>query len=430
MRAAQFQGNPIREEHYSVDVILQFGRTCLRELALGLTLCGAAACSKSEPEPKAESPRPSEPHVAVTPPEQALRVGDPSLPPRRAIAGIAGFQSSSRIVFDREPGKVHTLAATFLFPERTRLCLSLEQDKRLERVILYRAGTRSFSIDQDVSSSKELAGEERAGFFLQTELRRALFLWPDGFAWSGEGRARAAELGSAGRLEAQVGLDGRPLSMGSFDAAGNRAELLEAIAWKQKGARYFPSHFTLKAGAELIWSEDVLEFETALDYVDDFFLPPDRRAPDVLAGKAPADPVIEAIDLPAVWELRVALKGDATANLTEARKAAEALSTTWRDRGVAVQAGTILELDRRGALTAFVLNVPDAGTPPAEGWKLRPERPAWSMALVSVGALNRAAIESMAVRLPPEGVADFELHIAENGSGAEAARLVAARSLR
>ncbi len=414
-----------------MKVTLRFVRSCCCALALGLTLHNAGACSKSEPEPRAGSPRTREPGLAVIPAAQPVRVGDPSLPPRRAVAGIAGFQSSSRIIFEREPDRPHTLAATFLFPQRARLCLSLEQDKRLERVILYRAGARGFSIDQSVATSKEIVGEELKRLFLQTELRRALFLWPDGFAWSGEGRVRSADLGAQGRFVLQLGPDGRPLSMASFDAAGNRAELLDAIAWKQKGARFFPSHFTLNVGGESIWSEEVLEFETALDYVDSFFLPPDRRAEDVFAGTAPAAPAIEAIDLPAMWELRVALTNENAASLAGARTAAQAARTNWHERAVAVLDQTILELDRQGLVTAFLLYSPDNGTAPAEGWKLRPERPAWSMALSSFGALDKAAIESMTARLPAaDRLAEFELHLVEKGNGAETAVLVSARSLR
>ncbi len=366
----------------------------------------------------------------MIPAPRAVRAKDRSLPPRRAIAGIAGFQSSSRIVFEREPGKVHTLSATFLFPDRARLCLSLEEDKRLERVILYRAGARGFSIDQSVATSKEIVGEELESLFLQTELRRALFLYPDGFAWSAEGPVRAADLGKQGQFVLQLGPDGLPLSIASFDAAGNRAELLDAIAWKQKGARYFPSHFRLNVGGEPIWNEDVLEVETALDYIDDYFLPPDRRAQDVPAGKAPSDPAIAAIDLPAQWELRVALP-HAAASLDEARAAAEALTTTWRDRGVGLQSDTVLELDREGRVAACLLYSRDAGAAPAESWKLRPERPAWSMALASVEALDKAALDKLAGRLwTTDRGAEFELHVAKDVRGGETATLVAARGLR
>ena len=201
----------------------RFGRSSGCARCLGLLLFAAAACSKAEPESKRLPLTPPAPQVAVTPSVQAVtpasvaaRVGDPGLPPRRAIAGIAGFQSSSRIVFEREPDKVHTLATTFLFPQRTRLCLALEQDKRRERVILYRAGARGFSIDQSGASSKEIVGEDLERLLLQTELRRALFLWPDGFAWNAEGRARGAELSAKGELVLQLGPDGRPLSIASF----------------------------------------------------------------------------------------------------------------------------------------------------------------------------------------------------------------------
>src|SRR5690349_914115 len=92
----------------------------------------AAACSPSDPAP----PRP---HTSVSGPEPAVPAdpthstvppgaqGSPSRrpPPRRGIAGIAGFQSRSRVVYASRPDEPHQLSAVYLFPGRMRIRLSL-----------------------------------------------------------------------------------------------------------------------------------------------------------------------------------------------------------------------------------------------------------------------------------------------------------------
>src|SRR5688500_4368937 len=119
---------------------------------LAAALCASGACSREEPPPapQRETPPPVQPAVAA-PSAQGL-------PPRRAVAGLAGFQSSSRVLYAAEPDKAHTLSAVFLFPARVRLCMSLAQDQATDRVLLYRAGERGFFIDQRVARSREIVG--------------------------------------------------------------------------------------------------------------------------------------------------------------------------------------------------------------------------------------------------------------------------------
>lgn len=399
--------------------------------SLCLTLAALSACSKQTADPAPARPSAEQAANAGAPEDPAAIAALASLPARRAIAGIAGFQTSSRIVFDAEPNRPHTLSAVYLFPERVRLCLSLEQDRRVERAILYRAGPHGFMLDERAARSQEISGEELSSVFRQTELRRALFLWPDGFAWGGEGDQRSAELGSLGRLVASVDEASRPVTMRSFDDAGNLAETLGEIRWQQQVGRQFPAHFTLSAGDQRIWEEDVTQCETALDYADYFFLPPDQRGADTPApGEAPP-PAIEAIDLPALWELRIALAGEAQASLQGARAAADAARTQWQQRGIAALEGVSLELDREGRPTAILLYAADAGSPPEQGWQLRNECPAWAMAAGGEASIDRAMIAALTARLAGDGrQAHIQLHMSAAPDGSERRKLVAVRAPR
>ena len=403
--------------------------------------CGLlAACSQTDPEPARTpvasheltlrtahgDPAPAKPEDSATPSQNTTP--RPIPPPRRAIAGIAGFQTNSRVVYAAEPGKVHSLSATYLFPDRVRIRLSLEQGKHTDRVLLYRYGEQGFFIDERVANSRELDGDELLDLRLQTELRRALFLWPDGFPWRGDGKERSAVLEGQGLLVAQLGSDGRPTSMKSLDLAAKPVESIQAITWKKTGARQFPGQLELWSDGRRISTEDVLEVETSLNYVDAYFLPPDRRAPAGPDASHPGFASIKAIDMPAMWEFRVELDASLEPTLLSARAAADAARAVWKSRGVAMLDETVLELDRAARPTAVLLRAGSAGTFAPEGWLRRAEGPAWSLALsrtleadpILISALvAHSSLESKNVRV--------ELHIAPGPGGLEAIQLVVAQ---
>ncbi len=398
-----------------------------------------AACSRSDPKPKQGAAGSDEvtlttartdlgSTVTQLPPVAGDTTPARQPPPRRAIAGIAGFQSSSRVVFAAEPKKTHTLSATYLFPERVRIRLALAQEKSIDRVLLYRFGDQGFFIDEGVAKSREVVGNELLELRLETELRRALFLWPDGFPWSNEGGARSAELEDGGKLVAQLGSDGRPTSMQYFDPRAAPAETLQAIAWKKFGARQFPSHFELSAGGKLISTEEVLEVETALNYVDTFFLPPDRRRQDMPSSQGARSAPIESIDLPALWEFRAEFGATSPLTLQAARAAAEAACSSWKARGIVVLEETILELDREARPTAALLHAESVGAPHPDGWVRRVECPALSLVLERAEDADAAHIAALAAHCANESKsAKIELVWAATPVGHETWKLVMAQ---
>jgi hypothetical protein len=345
--------------------------------------------------------------------------------PRRAIAGIAGFQTSSRIVYDSEPLKPHMLSATYLFPDRVRLLLSLDQGTIVDRVLYYRFGDQGFFIDQRTADSRELVGAELLELRLQTELRRALFLWPDGFSWREEGNVRTAELADIGRLVAQLDAEGLPNSMKSFDLAAAPAESLDAISWQKIGERHFPRQFDLSSGGARIAKEDVLEVETAVNYLDAYFLPPDRRTAQTPSSPPPT---VEAIDLPASWVFRAELEAAARPTLETACAVADDARSSWMSLGVRVLDETILELDSGARPTAALLHAEIAGTSIPDGWSLREGCPAWSLELRRAEDADAAHIAWLVDRCSIEaGQAIAELHWTRVSKGRSPMRLVVVR---
>lgn len=385
-------------------------------LASAWLASGHAACSREDGAP---APQPAAGASAASEAQSKPAAAAP-LPPRRAIAGLAGFQIDSRVVFDSEPEKPHTLSATFLFPERVRLRMALEHGDAAERVLAYRCGSRGFFIGPRESASRELLGTERGALVLQTELRRALFLWPDGFAWAGSGSERRADLGALGSLRAELDGAGRPSAMHSIDASAAAVETLRGIAWKPRGARQFPSHFELWAGGERIWVEDVDKLETALDYIDAFFLPPDRRGP--------ADPErarLRPIDAPGGFECRIALPGSPPPTWTSAFAAAQEARASWAGRGLTTLEGDWIEVDASAAPMAVILRASAVEPALAADWSWRDECPAWELSLAAAAAIDAAALELLLRAAPSDPEPRLRLERLRGADKTETFRLIA-----
>ncbi len=404
------------------------------KLLLGTALGLPLACSRADPASQPSASTAAEMHrstasqdqAAVGPESDSLKeTADPRPPPRRAIAGIPGFQTNSRVVYAAEPEKPHTLSATYLFPERVRMRLAFERGNSIERVILYRFGAQAFVIEKQTAVSRELTGPELEALRLQTELRRALFLWPDGFSWLGAGDERTAALERGGKLIALLGSDGRPVSMQSLDSDSKPAEKLQAIAWKARGVRHFPSHFELLCDERLIATEDVIEVETALNYIEAFFLPPDRRREDRSMAPGLSEAAIRTIDIPAGWELRAELNTTTRPTLDAARASAELECSAWKARGVAVLDETIVELDTEGRPIAALLRATGSGEHPIEGWRRTQDCPAWSIPVKRLQDVDAAHIDWLKQHSPLQATkARAELHWVPRSGGPQAMSLV------
>jgi hypothetical protein len=384
------------------------------------------SCSRAEVGPApAEAP-------AMGKSTAAPSVADQSAPPpydlpvRRPIAGFAGLQTRSRLVFRTEPDKPHILSATFMFPERVRLHMALEQGKSNDRVLVYRCGPRGYSVAAREAVSEELLGAELAQLLLQTELRRALFLWPDGIAWQGEGRERSAPIAGLGSLHALVDADGRPSAMHSLDTDAAAAESLRAIRWKTQGRRQFPAHFELWASDNLIWVEDVERVETALNYIDAFFLPPDRRGggEDGPQGRA------NSIDVAAAFECRIELPEQAPPAWSECFAAAEKSRALWISRGLGLHSEDCLELDAKGSPRAIVLRSHEVAAEHAAAWTWREEEPAWWLELARPQDLDSARLARLRLLNPSETSPRFLLERAVDADKKHTFRLLALSGAR
>ncbi|HUR29325.1 MAG TPA: hypothetical protein VM509_14145, partial [Planctomycetota bacterium] len=123
------------------------------------TAVGAAACSPDEPAAPRGLGDADEPKLTTAPDPGVDRDPTPRAspsqrpPPRRGIAGIAGFQSNSRLVYASKPDEPHQLSAVYLYPGRMRMRLSLDRGKIVERVLLYQFGEQGFCVDERESSS-------------------------------------------------------------------------------------------------------------------------------------------------------------------------------------------------------------------------------------------------------------------------------------
>jgi hypothetical protein len=251
-------------------------------------LAAAGGCSGEErpggPEPGPESRTPS--------PLDGLA-------PRRAVRGLEGFRSRSRVVFAGRPEDPHELIVACVFPGRALWRLRREEARAGERRLQYWCGERVFLIPEAEGVSTELEGEETARARLRMELRRALMLWPAEHSWSGGGAGSRTTLGGLGGLEAShFDPKGRPGSLAALLPDGLELERLEAIRWREESP--WPAAWELVANGRLLWREEVLEVQTDVGYLDAYFIPPDRL------GSLPAS----LWDRSSVQRMRVAGRGE------------------------------------------------------------------------------------------------------------------------
>ncbi|MCC7014731.1 MAG: hypothetical protein IT454_19370 [Planctomycetes bacterium] len=295
------------------------------------------------------------------------------LPPRAPIAGLAGFQSSSSIEFAAEPTKPHALEATYVFPERARWQLAPRDAAPGERHVVFRCAGAFFELAAGESASRLVSDagptdENWRRSLAGVELRRALFLWPDGFAWTGQGATRSAPLDSGEELEVELDADGRPSAIFVRGARDVR-ETYREIRWREQRERWWPSTMELVVERQLVWRERVESLETQVRVLDLYFLPADRRA---AAAQSTASAVAHA-DVPACyWRREVLPDGtDWDAVTTRWRDAirpyAQPAADAWKLAG-----GACVELDDSGAPRALLLCFSEGrGTPPEGLLKVR-----------------------------------------------------------
>ena len=296
--------------------------------------------------------------------------------PRTTIDGAQALESVSELVYASAPGRTHSLRVSYAFPDRARLYMSVGGPEGIgERRLRYRMGARIYAQEARQPQSVEYKLEDRDTLILSLEARRALYLWPSGFAWQGNEREREAVLpaltpeGPAlGRLRITLDKDGRPARLDSIDAKDMSVESLRAIVWRERNGRWLPVSHDLYVADAKVWSETLVSLSRDVRLLDAFFLPPDRR---------PAPPQgVQTLDLPAHRMKRVALPKDTSfaqvAELWRAERAAAteeltALGTTLENR-------VTVEVDAQLRPTHLLLRLATPPNSEAKAWVAIEER--------------------------------------------------------
>ncbi len=307
---------------------------------------------------------PTPPQGSIVPSSDRLS----ALPPRAKVAGLAGLQTTSRVRFAEEGARPHVLEATFVFPDRARWTLAPEGAKPGERHIVYRCGEAFFELQAQSASARLVsdAGKDdpqwRASF-AAVEARRALFLWPEGFEWQGDGNLRSAKLRSGEALSVELGADGLPRSL-EVTAERPGRERFDELAWREERGRRIPASLAFRVDGALVWREDVASFETRVQALDSFFLPAELRP-----GAAAADtgPRPTHVDVPRTHWLRVALPAETSwGQVKELWQQAFTPYARPAPDGWRLEGGSCVELDEQGAPRAILLRFkPGVGEPPS-----------------------------------------------------------------
>jgi len=341
-----------------------------------------------------------EPQVGGSDPASSLE--KPRAPAtRKPIGGIAGFESVSKLAYHGTPDRPHQLRTTYVFPERVRWQISKPAGETPQRVLHYRYGDAVFRMSPGVSSSEVCSAEDRTKWLLQMELRRALMLFPEGFAWKGDGLERRAEMEGLGSLIARFTSESEsmPVEIGNAGTDGRAIDAFRSIRWKESRGRRWPASVELWHEGELAWTETVESVDVQAQYVDSFFLPPDRRD---LSTAEPLPESVGELDLPASCFLRIDLqKGaqweDACAELLLQR-------AEWSKRlsgpDQELDANETIEISKDGDPVAILLRLKKVPESPPAGFTTVPARHALACRVSGTRAARAERLADLKRALP------------------------------
>jgi hypothetical protein len=349
----------------------------------------------------APSPAPQgAPSAAAKPAENYLT----HLAKQKPIAGLAGFSSSSTLIFDAEPDQPHELTTTYVFPDRVRWYFALRGGEPGQRIIEYRCGDTFFTLDENSGRSDVVApppddnGEWPAKCWAM-ELRRALFLWPDGFEWSGEGASRSAPSQCGQTISVRLGEDGKPSAI-FLAGEENVHETYGNIRWRERNGRAWPASMDLTIEHSKVWSETIDVLETAVHLLDEFFIPPDRRA--LLDPQGPHLGGVRSSDAPAFVARRFALreKSDWEAAGERARQLATSELPRLVAAGWTPEPGTCFEIGDDGAPASCMLRLRPAPLEVPREWVFQPEGTALYMVVADVSGGVPGAVRALRAAVP------------------------------
>lgn len=325
--------------------------------------------------------------------------------PRRASAGLAGFQTVSRLDFGSAQNR---LTAVFVFPDRARWHFEdYAAAPQSVRVLLYRQGEAVHQLASG-TPSQALEAAERDVVLLQMELRRAVMLWPDGFEWeeSDEGLRSAPVYADSCCRERQLGTlvaalaDGRARRIEVRDADKAVVEALEIREWQQLQGRTWPRTLAMEAeGGGFV--ETIESIEPRVHYLELSFLPPDRRP---LSASAARSSRILAQDLVAVTyrarDLPEGLSWEQA--LVQARAWIDDSAETLRAAGMAVDPVPTFEVSSAGRPVRCLVRVATAVQAPPEGFETVGERPGLLLPLQKLEELDSRTLEHLHECVPGE----------------------------
>jgi hypothetical protein len=306
-------------------------------------------------------------------------------PPRERVGPFSGLLAVSEFEAD---GRTWELEIGYGFPERARHRVSPKGARSTARRLTFRYGAALWSVAPGDAHSQAVLAANRDPILRQLELRRALLVWPHGFAWKGAGAERFAELGEFGEqvvlVRAVLDPDsGRPHTLEALDDAGILLESITEVTWMEPDAAglLWPASLTLRDGGQVLWRERVSSV-TPARLLDRYFQPTDRRE-----GSGTPTRQYREFLLPEAVGKRVALEQGLTldAALIRADEWIAGAARTEQDPDTVLR-DPVLLLDRSGRPTAVWIQ---RSSPPApEGWEVRPSGEALGLFLASPRALG------------------------------------------
>ncbi len=334
----------------------------------------------------ASTPDAGRPATVASAPVETARVqaaaGAPALGPRQAIDGIQALEVCATLTYDAAPSRPHALRISYAFPDRARLYMpNGPVEGPADRRLRYRHGEIVWALEPRQAQSVEYKAEDRAALLLSFEARRALYLWPHGFAWTTplEGGdkprdgLREARLAGLGMLRVELDPHGRPARLDALGTDGGAGESWRAIAWESRDGRWIPAGHEIWLGDKRVWTERVTNWDRQARLLDAFFLPADRR---------PAPPAgVQHLDLPAHRSRRVALPKDATLASVPAIFEREVASRAeeMTALGTSIEPKVTVELDEELRPTHLVLRLAGLPLKPAPDWIAVPERSGYAL---------------------------------------------------
>ncbi len=372
---------------------------------------------------------------ALQKPELPPAAPKSQIAPRLAVAGIKSIDCSSTVTYAALPGVPHRLQSTYVFPDRARWWLGVGTEPAVRRQMRFRLGTSVWALDPEAQLSRPLEGEERAMSLVQVEMRKALFLWPEGFDWQRKDSSAKTKLDDLGTLTATFaeGNARNPIRLSFADAGGKPGDEYRAIEWreseqgaekhtpdkntdkkvdrqadKQPVEKSWPTRLELWHEGALVWSETVDSLETGTRFIDSFFTPPDTR--DGVGGRSVEVGAVRPLDLPETRTQRIAL-----AQGTTWEKACAEHARLARERGAELQTHALkldafatFEVSDQLEPIAVILRLGPVREPfdstLAQDWPLTPERPGLSTFVVGVPALEPRRLAALRQAVPPDAV--------------------------